>query len=187
MKITSLIFGERLNFSFTTRLSPEECFEQLRAGFAKKRSNVWGDYTSDITGTIDKPKFKLIKITLPLYRNSWNPIYYGKVCLENGSTIISGHFDTPFVVKIFTVLLLIFISFWEGSVLIAGLFGMWTDSLFWWIIFFLAGAFILGVLVSMVKIGTTVGRDARNRIVNFINTTLHATPNQFDLDALMAA
>ncbi len=145
------------------------------------------DYTSDIAGTIDEPKFKLIKITLLCIEIRGTQYITEKCFQKKGASIISGHFDTPFPVKNLPRSCLLFMTFWEGMVLMAGLSGMWNDSLIWWIVFFLAGAFVFGIIVSMVKLGTNVGRGARNRIVNFVNTTLHATPNQNDLDALMAA
>jgi len=107
--------AKRRNTHFHSDLSLDECLAKLKGSVRKKHSWIESGSTADpatVIGYFKGMNFQLVKKIN--YRNSFQPIFYGKLKIGNTGTVISGHFDIHPAVKAI-------ISFMTA----------WVFSLFW--------------------------------------------------------
>jgi hypothetical protein len=181
LNIKHYLFGERKRYSFTTKLSIEECVKRLGDSIARKRSyRIW-DYSSDIGGTIDGSKFQIWKITYPKYRNSWNPIFYGRFDTLGENTVISGYLDVNLWVKWFTIYMISMALFLGIFFVIIGLKDA-RISPWEWIISLLAVPITAILIIVLVRYGFRLGQREYNTIIGFLSKILEATPSDGDIN-----
>jgi hypothetical protein len=115
------------------------------------------------------------------YRNDFAPQLYGKLQPNERGTLIEGYFDMPRWTKWF-------MRIWLGFVIVVGGFfvpsALWKlmqggnhrDDGFWVGLLVPPGMVLFGLL--MPKLGLWLGRNEEQYILDFLQTTLIASPSQ---------
>lgn len=94
-----------MKISFITKLSVENCIKKIsdnaeRNTFMASFSRLW-DYEKTFFYRIKGNTFRLEKVNY--YRNSFKPVFYGKLIKENNGTRIEGYFGIHQAVKLFMI------------------------------------------------------------------------------------
>ncbi len=158
-----------------TDLSPDECLRRLREAAdppqfaAFSRSGYKG--SKPVIAKLNGAKIKLWKRRY--YKNSFAPFFFGALVPDGAGTRIEGHFGMDPFVKIF-------LAFWLGAVFLGGAAaltarfsqGIPNGNVAAIVIPF---AMILFGL-ALPKFGQWLGRNEKNNLLEFLQTTLATQP-----------
>lgn len=165
-RLSAFLFGEKKEYAFHSDLSVDECLAKLKGSVRKKQSWIESGSTADpakVIGYFKGTNFQLIKKIN--YRNSFQPIFYGKLKIGNTGTVISGHFDIHPAVKAFISFMIAWVFFFILIVIVpkynAGLL--------------LSSVVVIIGIIAIWLVGGFLGSPAEIELLNFIQTTLEAT------------
>lgn len=171
-----------MNLVFNTKLSKSECVRKIKLHAGKStvldKFTSIGNFNHEFLYKISGDNLELEKVIH--YRNSFKPIFYGKLKEENRETIIEGSFNTQAFVKIFMIV-------WFGGTVLIGV-PLFLAALIKLLnphsmegIFY--GDPLVGILVPifmpifgivLIKVGQWLGKKQEKEVIEFIEKFLEA-------------
>ena len=159
--------------TYTSKLPKDECLRRLVAQTRQGFWTRWGEGT--ISARVRGDRFRLFAWGPPNLRNSFAPLFYGRLEEVEGKTRIHGHFRMRGFVQAF-----LFVWF-GGLVASAGLLLLLPASA-WGSghrppIFALLGPVVMGLLgFGLVRFGWWLGRGQVRSLRSFLTRELKAQP-----------
>ena len=178
-----------MRYTLLSELGPSECIETFTGSVTPDRTPL-PDPSEPFLGRVDGQRFWLR--VLPVRRNSWAPVFSGTFREHAGGTLIEGRFGFGTFGRVFMLIWSAFLAIMLLAVALAlsqalspGLFGGGSGQvqargnafpehlrgLVWLLILGLAGAGVMGY-------GKRLARGEKESILQFLQDTLHAYPNE---------